>query len=194
MEKKKRFSASQFSIKFLKQQGYCVQNVEQTVRWPKKGAKIDVRDVFKQLQDPCDHRGDGLCCEVCAISIINAYADDGWEMHKRDLWNFADLVAVKIGEQGTLYIQTTTADHAQDRIQKIAGIVEARTILAGGNRIHVHGWKQKGGKNGVPKSYSVTVTQVSFDQDGLMETKVLPGETFSESTNQSVMDFSDGAW
>ncbi|HEX5433529.1 MAG TPA: hypothetical protein VFY05_04775 [Candidatus Angelobacter sp.] len=160
METKKRFNASQASGKFLKSQGYAVQNVEQTIRWPKKNGRRD------------EH---GRPLE--------------WEMVKKDLWGFADLVAVKIGEKGTIYIQTTTADHAQDRIQKIAGIVEARTILDGGNRIHVHAWKQKGG-NGKPKSRHLTVTGIKFDEDGILETEELYSGAFSESReSQEEMDF-----
>lgn len=188
--KKKRFNASQYSTKLLMKQGYSVQNVEQTVRWPKKGERMTAQDVVRELSFSCAHQARS-CCNLCAANLIEQYAkSNGWEMVKKDLWGFADLIAVKIGEKGVLLVQTTTADHVQDRIQKIAGIVEARTILDAENRIHVHSWRVKGG-NGKPKSRQVTVTEIGFDEDGLIVTKDLTTQNFSESSqSQEELDFS----
>lgn len=154
-KKKKRFNAQTYSTKYLKDHGYAVQNVEQTIRHPSKNTRRDERG------RPLD-----------------------WEMFKRDLWNFADLIAVKIGESGCLFVQTTTHENAEARMQKIAGIVEVRTILQAGNRIHVHGWKQTGGKKGVPKKRHLVVNQITFDEDGLMEVETLDSTSITESDDQ----------
>lgn len=81
-------------------------------------------------------------------------------MFKRDLWNLADLVAVREDEQGTTYVQTTTTAHQADRIAKVQGLDVARVLLKSGNQIHVHGW-MKSRKTG---RWTVTVTRIVFDR------------------------------
>jgi hypothetical protein len=66
-----------------------------------------------------------------------------------DAFQFADLISVHPGINGTLYIQTTTVPNHTTRMHKIEAIPEAKTVLIAGNRIAVHGWKlcrKKGGK------------------------------------------------
>lgn len=62
---------------------------------------------------------------------------------KFDAFNVADLLAIKVGEPGTLYIQTTAASHAAEHKNTILGEMATRPILQTGNRIHLHAWKKK---------------------------------------------------
>lgn len=59
----------------------------------------------------------------------------------KDLFGFADMVAVKEGEVGTLYVQATTIEHMTDRLEKIRREPRARTVLLSGNRILLVGWR-----------------------------------------------------
>ena len=74
----------------------------------------------------------------------------------RDAFNIADLIAVKIGEPGTLYVQTTTGSNASARIVKINENPAMDVILKSGNRIHVHGWAKRGPR-GARKLWTVKV-------------------------------------
>jgi hypothetical protein len=78
--------------------------------------------------------------------------------NKFDAFGFADLIAVKPGTIGTLYVQTTTADHQSERRTKILEALATKTILECRNRIVVHGWSKKGAR-GMPKLWSVTVAE-----------------------------------
>jgi len=149
-KKPKPFSATQYSMKYLRRQGLTVEKTEQTVRAP----------------DPV---------------IPNK-----WKTWKRDLFNFSDIVGVHPEHKGTLYVQTTTTDHQADRIHKIAGLAVVQLLIKAGNRIHVHGWGKKGPRGG-RKVWQVTVTEIGFDQDGLLTTKIVDSETLDEQ--QHGLDF-----
>jgi hypothetical protein len=158
----KKFNANQYSAKWLRKQGYECESTEQTVRIPDNEA-------------PRDATG----------------RPSKWKMFKRDLFNFCDLIAIKYGETGTTYIQTTTAKNVNARLEKIAGIAVVRPIIKAGNHVHVHGWKELGGK-GKPRSWHLTITEVTFDEDGLMQTKLLDAETIADpgtTERQSEMEF-----
>lgn len=158
----KRFSANQYSAKWLRKQGYQCESTEQTVRAP-------------DMEAPRDPSG----------------KPSKWKVWKRDLFNFCDLLAVKHGEHGITFVQTTTSNHVEERLQKIAGIPVVRAIIGAGNRVHVHGWKQCGGK-GKPKSWQMKITQVTFDEDGIMETKVLDSVNIGDpltTEKQAEMEF-----
>lgn len=150
----KKFNANQYSAKWLRKQGYQCESTEQTVRIPDN-------------ETPRDATG----------------RPTKWKMFKRDLFNFCDLLAVKHGEPGTTYIQTTTAKNVNARLEKIAGIVVVRPIISSGNRVHVHGWKERGGR-GKPRSWQLTITEVTFDEDGLMQTKTINNETIDDPGTQ----------
>lgn len=64
-------------------------------------------------------------------------------INKFDAFGFADLIAVRAGDVGTLYIQTTTASHQAERRTKILDLGVTKLILQSQNRIVVHGWKKK---------------------------------------------------
>ena len=158
----KRFSANQYSAKWLRKQGYQCESTEQTVRAP-------------DLEAPKDANG----------------RPTKWKVWKRDLFNFCDLLAVKYGENGTTYIQTTTAKNVNARLEKIAGLAVVRAIVKAGNRVHVHGWKECGGR-GKPKSWQLTITDVTFDEDGIMETKTIDSVSFADpgtKETQAEMEF-----
>lgn len=59
----------------------------------------------------------------------------------KDLFGFADLLAVKAGEVGALFVQCTSVDHISHRLQKIKDEPRARTVLLSGNRILLVGWR-----------------------------------------------------
>ena len=160
MSDKKRktpFSATQYSMAWLRKNGYSVDKTEQTVRWP------------------------------------NPAFPGTFKIVKKDLFGFCDIAAVKSGEPGTTYVQTTSDEgggHSGARVEKIAGIPVAYIILRAGNRIHVHGWSKRGPR-GKPKFWKLKRIEITLDSEGMMQTKILPGteEQEEEQTGQKPMEF-----
>ena len=149
-KKAKPFSATQYSMRYLRKQGFEVWKTEQTVRAP------------------------------------NPVVPGTFKIWKRDLFNFADLVAIRETTRGTLYVQTTTVSHQADRIAKVANLPVVQTIVKSGNFVHVHGWAKKGPRGG-RKVWQLTVTEIGFDQDGMLTEKILDTEALDE--DQAGLDF-----
>lgn len=63
----------------------------------------------------------------------------------KDWRGIADIIAVKPGER-PIAVQTTTAANMAARIHKIAESPDLATVLAGGVRVIVHGWRRSGRK------------------------------------------------
>ena len=59
---------------------------------------------------------------------------------RQDLFGFVDLVA--LGDGQTIGIQTTTGDHAAERVKKIQGHDNLAAVKGAGWSIHVHGWRK----------------------------------------------------
>lgn len=59
-----------------------------------------------------------------------------------DLFGFGDILACKVGETGSLIVQTTTASHISDRIKKAEALDAYRVWLMCGNKVEFHGWKK----------------------------------------------------
>ncbi len=64
----------------------------------------------------------------------------------RDLFRFADVLAVHPVRREIALVQVTTADHLAHRLAKVQGIPELPAILAAGVKVMVHGWARCGGK------------------------------------------------
>ena len=67
-----------------------------------------------------------------------------WNYHvsppqRLDLWNFADIIAMKAGWP-VLLVQTTTKGQVAPHIRKIRGIPDAAYWLHCGGLLQVHGW------------------------------------------------------
>jgi hypothetical protein len=75
-----------------------------------------------------------------------------------DLYNFADLVAVRADRPGVLAVQTTSASNLAARVRKVKAEPMARVWLAAGNRIACHGWKKVG------RFWVADVREVSLSQ------------------------------
>ncbi len=67
-----------------------------------------------------------------------------WEMFKRDLFNFADLVGVHVDCLGTTYFQVTSSSNKVARQQKIEATPQVPIILRSGNTVELHCWGKKG--------------------------------------------------
>lgn len=65
---------------------------------------------------------------------------------RRDLFGFADLVAVRRGEPGCLAVQVTSWGHVGDRLARCRRRGELAVWLACGNRFQVHGWGKRHGR------------------------------------------------
>mgnify|MGYP001577519388 CR=1 FL=1 len=64
---------------------------------------------------------------------------------RQDLWNFADLLAVKADT--TLLVQTTTGDNLAARLAKIQASQAAQLWLESPTRrVVVHGWAKRGAR------------------------------------------------
>lgn len=63
---------------------------------------------------------------------------------RRDLFRFADVFAVHPIRRELLLVQTTTAANLSARLAKVRAVPELPGLLAGGCKVHVHGWKRVG--------------------------------------------------
>ena len=64
---------------------------------------------------------------------------------RRDLFRFADVLAIHPVRREIVLVQTTTAGHLAHRLAKVQGIPELAAILAAGVKVSVHGWARRGG-------------------------------------------------
>ena len=91
-----------------------------------------------------------------------------WLENRIDLFNFADILAIKAGEPHLL-VQTTSGSNAQARVKKI--IAEPRALLwvRSGGLITVHGWRKllrkRGGKAKYWSPLITDVTEEMFDAE-----------------------------
>ena len=82
--------------------------------------------------------------------------------HRKDLFGFIDLVVFD-GEQGTLFVQATSASNVPARVTKIQTFcapVLAR-ILRAGNRVEVWGWEKRGAHWELDRREVTSVTNVN---------------------------------
>lgn len=84
-------------------------------------------------------REQGYECEI--VERWNAFAKV-----RKDLYGFIDILCM-CPHRGFLAVQTTTASHAEARLQKIDQEPRALQFLAAGGHIHIHGWKKLGVRN-----------------------------------------------
>ena len=78
-----------------------------------------------------------------------------------DLFGFADVLALK-GDV-VLFVQTTTSQHASERLQKILGSPKARICLGSQYRkIAIHSWAKRGDR-GKRKLWSCVTIDVTLD-------------------------------
>lgn len=59
-----------------------------------------------------------------------------------DLFGCFDVVAVKLLEGGTLYVQTTTRAHLKERVEKVKRRRAAYVAALAGNQVWVLGWRR----------------------------------------------------
>jgi len=78
-------------------------------------------------------REQGYTCWI--VEVYNRFAKK-----RLDLFNFADILAIKPGE--ILAVQTTTASHLSERIKKITAEPMAKTWCEAGGLIVCHGWRK----------------------------------------------------
>jgi hypothetical protein len=65
---------------------------------------------------------------------------------RRDLWHFADVLAVHPRDGLFLLVQVTTAAHVAHRLAKAKSRPELAVWLRAGGRFEVHGWWDRGGR------------------------------------------------
>lgn len=63
-----------------------------------------------------------------------------WTKRRHDLWQFADLLAIRKGE--VLAVQVTSGSNISARVQKIADSEIAPKVRDAGIAIQVHGWRK----------------------------------------------------
>ena len=59
---------------------------------------------------------------------------------RRDLFGFADVLAVHPVRREIVLVQTTSASNLASRIAKVKAAAELPGSLAAGVKVHVHGW------------------------------------------------------
>lgn len=83
----------------------------------------------------------------------------------RDLYGFADLVAIRALFNGVLAVQATTSEHLMERVAKVQAEPRAAVWLACHNRIWVVGWGLRGAE-GKRKLWMPRVLTVALTDDG----------------------------
>lgn len=76
----------------------------------------------------------GWAAEACETQIPGT-------LRKRDLFGFADVIAIKPGE-AVLLVQATDSTHVANRRTKTCGVPEAKLALDSGVRVEVWGWSK----------------------------------------------------
>jgi hypothetical protein len=84
---------------------------------------------------------------------------------KQDAYGFCDIIAVKPGIPGTLYVQTTSRDNQAARRAKILEAEAVPAIIRSGNTVHVHGWALAGAR-GARKLWKVSIWRGYLDKIG----------------------------
>lgn len=82
-------------------------------------------------------REEGYHCEIVEVSM--RVKNRCW---KRDLFGFADILAIKASER--LLVQTTSASNLSARARKIADSPLVEAVRDAGFAIHIHGWRPNG--------------------------------------------------
>lgn len=80
---------------------------------------------------------------------------------RQDLFGFADIVAVRPGISGTLYIQCCEGSSHAARREKILGVEAARTVIDAGNKVEVWSWAKRGDR-GKRKVWTLRREEISF--------------------------------
>ena len=65
---------------------------------------------------------------------------NNWTKRRHDLWQFADLLAIRKGE--VLAVQVTSGTNVSARVKKIADSEIAPLVREAGIRIEVWGWRK----------------------------------------------------
>lgn len=93
----------------------------------------------------CQRSMELLRKEGWSVGKVERWIPQAGKFGKRsDLFGFIDIVAMRLGHNGIMGIQTTTKPQVKKHIDKILGIDEAVTWLRVGNSIEVHGWFKSG--------------------------------------------------
>lgn len=82
-------------------------------------------------------RADGYVCQVVEQTIPHTFI-------KRDLFGFADILAIKPGE--ILAVQATDATNVAHRVKKVEALDSLQAWWDGGGRFEIWGWTK--GKRG----------------------------------------------
>jgi hypothetical protein len=79
----------------------------------------------------------------------------------RDLFGFADIVAIQPGRVGVLAVQATSSSNLSARDKKVRAEQKARLWLEAGNRIQIHGWALRGPR-GKRKVWTLNVREIAI--------------------------------
>jgi len=89
-------------------------------------------------------RDDGYIVAVVEKWVPSGPAGFKGPIITRDVWNFGDILACKVGQIGATLVQTTSGTHVAERLEKMRSIAEVGIWIAAGNRVVVHGWRKVG--------------------------------------------------
>lgn len=96
---------------------------------------------------------------VDIVEHYNAYAHV-----RRDMFGWADLVALHPQKQGVLAVQTTTGSNLAARVAKASAMASFRLWIAAGNTAEFHGWRKilKGGRGTKARIWEPVVQRFSL--------------------------------
>lgn len=107
---------------------------------------------------------------MCAVveQFIKPPARTGRPPFRRDLFSFADILAVVPEQPGCLAIQACRTADQSTRIEKITSEKvwpKALRWLTAGNGLCVHGWAIRGAYQ-ARKLWTLSITEISYDAKG----------------------------
>lgn len=84
---------------------------------------------------------------------------------RRDMYNFADIVAIRKDRQGVLAVQTTRKAFLDEHRKMFRQNKYAKVWLFGGNRIWLIGWDMFWNAKGTRKIWAPVVEEVALGKD-----------------------------
>ncbi len=82
---------------------------------------------------------------------------------RQDLFGFADVIAFRPGQPGSVLVQTTSGSNVAARRDKILALPVARDWLRAGNWIRLDGWAKRGAR-GKRKVWTLRKEYLALDQ------------------------------
>lgn len=96
------------------------------------------------------------------VDVVESY--NAFARVRKDMFGWADLVALHPQKRGVLAVQTTTGANIQARVLKASAMASYKLWLACGNAVEFHGWRKvlKAGRGTKMKIWSPVIMRMDI--------------------------------